>query len=64
MKKVIINVDDVPSSRSLQHAAERLTKDHDLLKRFRGKANKNDDPDAFLEIARFLEMIGSRLEKK
>lgn len=68
MKNVIINVDDIPSSKSLKHAAERLIKDHDLLERFRGKANKNDDPKAYLEIARFLEMIanreGKRLEKK
>ena len=64
MKNVILNVDDIPSAKALEHAAERLIKDHDLLACFKGKANKNDDPAAFLEIARFLNMLANREGKR
>jgi hypothetical protein len=59
MKTIMLNVNDVPTVSSILDAIVRLRKDYELLKRVRGKKDKQR-PESMLEVANFLEMLVRR----
>ena len=63
MKTIMLNVNDVPTASSLLEAAVRLRKDYELLKKVRGKKDKQR-PESMLEVANFLNMLVKRESRK
>jgi hypothetical protein len=59
MKKILLTAEDIPNKVQLQHAVSRLTKDYEVLKRFRGK-NDTEDPRSLIATASFLDMLVRR----
>lgn len=56
---IILTQEDVPSKLQLLHAASRLRKDYELLKKSKGNKN-TEDPSSMAAVANFLEMLVKR----
>jgi len=56
---IVITQEDVPTKLQLIHAASRLRKDYELLKKSKGHKN-TEDPASMAAVANFLEMLVKR----
>lgn len=56
---IVLTQEDVPTKLQLIHAASRLKKDYELLKKVKGAKN-TEDPSSMAVVASFLEMLVKR----
>ena len=55
-KRIIVHLQDLPSKKSIIDAISRLKKDYELLRRCRGKKDK-EDPNSLRSVMGFLESV-------